>query len=189
MPPGVPLVWSVTSGDGAIDLHWNTPQDADLMDYVVERSISPANPGKREVLGVVTSTSYHDPSPPAPRVYYRVLARDSAGNPSVGAPWVEGIVSTVGDYSEVPRVFALHQNFPNPFNPTTTIRYALPEASQVRLEVYNALGQRVHELVSEEQHAGYYDIRFDASMLPSGVYFARLVAGSFTAVTKMYLLK
>jgi hypothetical protein len=187
--PGIPPVWTVTSGDGAIDLYWSAPQDADLMDYIVERSVSPSNPAKSEVLGVVTSTSFHDPSPPALLVYYRVLARDSSGNPSAGAPWVEGMVSSAEADGTLPHAFSLHPCFPNPFNPETTIRYDLPTACWVTLEVYNALGQRVQSVVSGSHIAGRYEVRFEAGNLPSGVYFARLVAGSFVAVNKLSLLK
>ena len=187
--PGIPPVWTVTSGDGAIDLYWSAPQDADLMDYVVERSVSPSNPAKSEVLGVVTLTSFHDPSPPALQVYYRVLARDSSGNPSAGAPWVEGMLSSAEADGTLPHAFSLHPCFPNPFNPETTIRYDLPTACWVTLEVYNALGQRVQSVVSGSHIAGRYEVRFEADNLPSGVYFARLVAGSFVAVNKLSLLK
>ncbi len=89
-------------------------------------------------------------------------------------------------FSDRPLTLARREN---DVNPAMIIRFAVPGAGHVRLDVYNALGQRVDELVSEDQHAGYYDVRFDASRLPSGVYFVRLAAGSFTAVTKMYLLK
>ena len=187
--PGAPTMWPITSSHGELDVRWDPAQDGDLMDYVVERSVMPADPSLTDIVGVVTTTSFHDASPPGQRIYYRVLARDSAGNPSAGAAWVEGIVLSVDGDGGVPRAFALHQNFPNPFNPSTTIRYDLPTACHVTFEIYNALGQRVGSLVSERQSAGRYEVRFDAADLPSGVYFGRLLAGSFVAVDRLSLIK
>ena len=89
----------------------------------------------------------------------------------------------------VPSVFSLHQNFPNPFNPTTSIRYDLKSGGFTRLSVYNVLGEKVADLVNARQPAGYYEINFNASALPSGVYFYRLTSGSFVQSEKMLLLK
>jgi len=85
--------------------------------------------------------------------------------------------------------FAMDQNFPNPFNPTTTIRYSLPEQTQVRLEVYTVIGQRVAVLVNGEQPAGWHVVTFDGSHLASGLYFYRLQAGSNVKTFKMTLVK
>jgi hypothetical protein len=189
LSPGVPAIWPITSGNGGMDVRWDPVQDTDLMDYVVERSVMPADESQTEVVGVVTSTTFHDSSPPAERVYYRVFARDSAGNPSVGAAWAQGIVLSAGDARDVPRSYVLYQNFPNPFNPSTTIKYDLAGACHVMLDIYNSLGQKMGSLVSGPQPAGRYEVRFEADNLPSGVYFARLVAGSFVAVEKLSLLK
>jgi len=90
---------------------------------------------------------------------------------------------------ELPRTWALAQNFPNPFNPTTEIRYSVPLAGPVRLAVYNVLGQEVATLVDEVQAAGTYAVRFDATRLASGLYLYRISTGSFTDVKKMMLLK
>ncbi len=94
-----------------------------------------------------------------------------------------------------PEVFALANNYPNPFNPATTIQYALPQASDVALTVYNVLGQPVRTLVAEHQNAGRYVVEWDATndsgqSLSSGMYFYRLQAGgAFLEVKKMLLLR
>ena len=94
-----------------------------------------------------------------------------------------------------PEVYALRNNFPNPFNPETTLKYDLPEAGDVKLEVYNMLGQVVRTLVNEHQTAGRYAVQWDATnghgqSMSSGIYFYRVqVEGEFTDVKKMLLLK
>ncbi len=90
---------------------------------------------------------------------------------------------------EIPGKFALEQNFPNPFNPTTTINYSIPKRSNVTLEVYNVLGQKVMTLFTGVQAAGSYQCNFEAARFASGVYFYRLQAGSYSVVKKMMLLK
>ena len=94
----------------------------------------------------------------------------------------------------VPQRFALAQNFPNPFNPETTISYDLPVEASVRLEVFDLLGQQVRSLAAGEQAAGRYQLRWDGRdsggrEMGSGVYFYRLRAGDFTAVGKMLLVR
>ena len=89
----------------------------------------------------------------------------------------------------VPGSYALEQNYPNPFNPSTSVEFSLPAASEVRLSVFNLLGQEVATLVNGQMVAGSHTVRFDASRLSSGVYLYRLTAGSFSKTLKMVLLK
>jgi photosystem II stability/assembly factor-like uncharacterized protein len=88
-----------------------------------------------------------------------------------------------------PANFELGQNYPNPFNPVTSINYSLPSSGNVELKIYNILGKEIFTLVNDVQEPGYYEVSFNASDFPSGVYFYRIQAGSFTAVKKMILLK
>jgi hypothetical protein len=88
-----------------------------------------------------------------------------------------------------PVEFALDQNFPNPFNPTTTIRFALPEAGPVRLEVFTITGQRVALIVDEHRQAGWHTTEFDASRFASGIYLYRLQAGQQNHTRKLTLIK
>jgi hypothetical protein len=90
---------------------------------------------------------------------------------------------------EIIKEYALEQNFPNPFNPSTTIRYQLPNAGHVILKVYDMLGREVATLVDQVQEQGRYSAAFDASRLASGVYISRLAAGDYTKTMKMVLMK
>ncbi len=90
---------------------------------------------------------------------------------------------------DVPSAFALGQNFQNPFNPSTTIRYSIPLDERVTLKIYNALGQEIRTLVHQWQSAGAYSVSFKASDLPSGMYFYRIAAGPYSKSVKMSLVK
>jgi hypothetical protein len=90
---------------------------------------------------------------------------------------------------QVPKEFMLHQNYPNPFNPSTVIRYDLPAQAQVRLDVYNILGIRIATLVDKQETPGYKSVSWNADGIPSGVYYYRITAGSYTGSAKMLLVR
>jgi photosystem II stability/assembly factor-like uncharacterized protein len=89
----------------------------------------------------------------------------------------------------VQKKYELTQNYPNPFNPTTTITYQIPQNEFVTLKIYDLLGKEVAELVNEVKNAGQYNVQWNASALPSGTYFYKIQAGSFTEVKRMLLIK
>ena len=99
-----------------------------------------------------------------------------------------GVVS-VNTQNDLPQVFHLAQNFPNPFNPSTTIEYSIPGSGNVKLVVYNSLGEEVETLVNDFKEAGIYKIYFNAGELSSGIYFYKLETGYFYQVHKMILLR
>ena len=88
-----------------------------------------------------------------------------------------------------PLEFSLLQNYPNPFNPVTVINYQIPKTGNVKLSIYDALGKEVNILVNESQNAGNYNIEWNATAYPSGVYIYRMEAGSFVSNKKMILIK
>ena len=91
--------------------------------------------------------------------------------------------------SEVPDGYNLSQNYPNPFNPSTKIRFAIPQAGQVKLNVYNAIGQKVTELVNSNLSAGTYESTWDAQNIAGGVYFYKLETEGYSETKKMLLVK
>jgi len=100
------------------------------------------------------------------------------------------------EYSDVLEVdyrtfkdYLLEQNYPNPFNPTTTIGFGIKERSFVKVVILNNIGEEVAVVVNEEMESGFHQVEFNAVNLPSGVYFYQLIAGEFTSIKKMILLK
>ena len=90
---------------------------------------------------------------------------------------------------DLPSEYRLAQNYPNPFNPTTTIKYDLPKAGRVTLKIYDILGNEVATIMDGYRTPGSYSISFNASKLASGLYLYRLVAGDYSSVRKMMLVK
>ena len=128
-------------------------------------------------------------------VSFRVSVRDSQNKWSIWSDVYETIkiinnVTSINDRNEEQlKEFQLSQNYPNPFNPSTKISWRSPIGSWQTLKIYDLLGNEVAMLVDEYKPAGKYETEFDAAVLPSGVYFYRLQAGSFVETKKMILLK
>ncbi|MBN1633036.1 MAG: T9SS type A sorting domain-containing protein [Ignavibacteria bacterium] len=101
----------------------------------------------------------------------------------------QGPATGTGNWYVTPYKYALSQNYPNPFNPSTSIRYEIPNGSFVKLVVYDALGREVQTLINEKQSPGTYEITFNASRYPSGVYYYKLTAGEFSDTKRMVLIK
>jgi hypothetical protein len=121
-----------------------------------------------------------------------VTAAENGGQRTHSRTWtltvanIQGINNTGND---VPLIYALGQNYPNPFNPTTQIDYSLPKQTFVTISVFNLLGQEVATLVNSLKPAGVHEVTFNASDLPSGIYYYRIKAGDYTDARKMMLVK
>ena len=102
---------------------------------------------------------------------------------------IGGTVTSLSERPNLPESLVLQQNFPNPFNPSTAIKYSLPKAQMVTLKVYNVLGEQVTTLVNAHQTPGYYSVVLDGNRLASGIYFYILRTDNFSSVHKMMLLK
>ena len=135
-------------------------------------------------------TSFEDGSLVTGNEYcYRVRSFNAAGNSAYTAEDCAVPTGIEEITSGIPTDFSLFNNYPNPFNPATTIYFAVPEVSYVEIKVYDALGSEVATLLADTKEAGYHNVQFDASNLNSGIYFYQLQAGSFSETKKMILLK
>jgi hypothetical protein len=97
--------------------------------------------------------------------------------------------SDVDDTDNKSLMFSLRQNYPNPFNPATKISFSVPHSDIVQIKVYDLLGREIKTLLNEFKLPGTYEIEFNASGLASGIYFYRIISGSYSAVKKMILLR
>ncbi len=127
-------------------------------------------------------------------VVHRIGASSATRNVNLT---MEGLTNVIFNLEEAPFIishntpkeFELSQNYPNPFNPATTIKYSVPVTGQVKISVYNSMGQLVKVLVNEVQTSGTYNVSFNGSDLASGVYLYRLEAGNYLETKKMILVK
>ncbi|GEM_PF-3231520 len=99
------------------------------------------------------------------------------------------LVGIAGKDKNIPKDYFLDQNYPNPFNPSTVIKFGLPNAENVKLEIYNLLGQKVDELINAKLSAGVHEVTFNADNLPSGIYLYKLTTDKFSEIKKMMLMK
>jgi hypothetical protein len=129
----------------------------------------------------VTNYTYNDKVVKPGTYLYRLKQIDFDGTFNY-SPEIEVDVNELTEFS-------LFQNYPNPFNPSTTIKFALQDKSDLVIAVYNSLGEKVAEVFKGELEEGYHQVEFNASSLPSGVYFYRFESEQFAAVKKMLLIK
>jgi hypothetical protein len=171
----------------AVTLKWNTATELNNFGFSIERKLVNSNWAK---IGFVHGSgnsnspkdySYVDNTVSPGKYSYRLKQIDNNGT----YKYSKVVEVNIGS----PASYALDQNYPNPFNPSTTISYALPAGSNVKLVIYNSLGQEVRTLVNEFEAAGIHKVNFSALNMTSGMYFYKIEAGSFTQVKKMILLK
>lgn len=131
---------------------------------------------------------------PGYNYYWHVLSNNNS--PNIGGysgysdTWkFSTSLTDVSNNSQLPQSYNLSQNFPNPFNPSTTIEFELPKKTFVKLDIYDILGQKIKELVDDVKPAGYYRVDFDAKNLPSGIYIYSLEADSYEKTMKMVVMK
>ena len=125
-------------------------------------------------------------------VYFNITIMDDSGAVAEDTLIViiNEVISGIDDLlNQIPNTYTLFQNYPNPFNPVTYIRFGLPKASDVILEIYNVLGQRIITLVDTHKPAGYHKVILDATHLASGIYMYKIQSGKFNKVKKMILMK
>ncbi|MFA7419267.1 MAG: T9SS type A sorting domain-containing protein [Melioribacteraceae bacterium] len=179
--------FTASNTDNGVQLNWETTTEVNNYGFEIFRF---AQNDMWEKVGFVNghgnsnspkSYTFTDAAAPAGKVEYRLKQIDFDGK------FEYSIVAEVN--VEVPGKLVLYQNMPNPFNPTTEIKFALPKVSNVELSIYNMLGEKVETLASGMMNAGEHKVSFNATNLSSGVYFYKLTTESNSSIKKMILMK
>jgi hypothetical protein len=188
--------FTATPTDAGVELNWQTITEVNNYGFQVERKQAT---GDWLEIGFVEgsgnsnspkSYSFVDANAPTGELSYRLKQIDTDGSFeyfSTTASVSNGVTSV--NENVIPTEYSLNQNFPNPFNPSTQISFALPENGQVDLRVFNSLGQEVALLANRIYAAGNHIVNFDASNLSSGLYYYRLVSNEFVSTKKMLMIK
>jgi len=172
------MKWSVSTGASSYRLQVSTSTSFNPVAF--EDSTNSAT--KQEIGPLIYNTTY----------YWRVLATNSNGNSTWSPVWsfTTGTNTSVEQIStEIPDEFYIGNNYPNPFNPSTTIVYFIPLKAKVTLILFDTWGREVATLVNEEQIAGRYEVKYDGSKLAGGIYFYRMQVGEYSETRKMVLIK
>lgn len=173
--------------DNSVVLKWSTASEHNNYGFEIERKSMLSD---FEVIGFVNgygttserkNYSFTDQNISSGNYFYRLKQVDLDGNFRYG--------NEINVEFNIPRDFILEQNHPNPFNPSTKIKFDLPQNTMVELKVYNTIGQFITTLVNEEKPAGTYEVDFNAADLPSGVYMYRIKALDYVQTRKMLLIK
>lgn len=189
--------------NGNPTLSWAANTEPDLYGYRVYKKLTTVSSGTQTTYDYTASTSYTDNNFTVKRRFgddsaeYWVVAVDNTNKLSVetqhestsGTSGIQWKTNEENKTNEVVKKYDLFSNYPNPFNPSTQITYQIPKDGFVSLVVYNSLGQAVKTLVNKEQSKGKYSISFNASNLPTGIYFYRIQASDYVSVKKMLLVK
>jgi len=188
--PTIPVelkLFSGTSTKGTVTLQWTTTTETNNYGFEVQKKYDDftfEKIGFLEGYGSTTDEQHYwftDNTIEAGTLYYRLKQVDFDGS----FKFSNEIKVEVNS----PLTFGLQQNYPNPFNPSTLIKYSVPESGLVKVSVYNLVGEEVSVLVNEQLDPGYYEVTFDASKLPSGIYVYRLKAANSVHIKKMILMK
>ena len=182
------ISFSAVNNNNEVTLKWRTSTETNNRGFKIERSLKGGNVwsevGFVEGNGTTTESrdySYKDKITGTGTYVYRLKQIDFDGTFNFS--------SLVEVKPSVPVEYALYQNYPNPFNPSTIIKFSVPEQTDVKINVYNTLGELVKTLINEQKDAGYYEVQFDASGLASGIYYYRIDAKNYSSIKKMLMIK
>lgn len=186
------LSFNARRTDAGVELSWKTATETNNSGFAIERSRDEENftqigfVSGRGTTTEITSYNYLDTEIETGKYYYRLKQTDLDGTSN----YLNVVLVDVG----LPKQFQLSQNHPNPFNPTTTVKFQLPVDANVKIELYNAIGQKMIELVNSDLSGGVHEISVDGSNLSSGIYYYTMNAvgkdgKNFISTKKMILMK
>jgi hypothetical protein len=170
--------WNASTGASSYRLQVSTSTSFNNIVYE-DSTITTTN---KEISPLMTNTAYH----------WRVLAKNSNGSSMWSPVWsfTTGTTTSVEQInSEIPGEFYLGNNYPNPFNRSTSIVYSIPYKGKVTLMLFDSQGREISVLVDQEQIAGKYEVKVDGSKLPGGIYFYRIHVGEYSTTRRMVLIK
>lgn len=198
LAPKPPQNFQATYNNGIVEIRWDKYSEADFSHYNIYRStVDGFEPGYSNIYSSSDTSYFQDSNTTGnEKLYYRITALDSADNESVPGEQISVTITGVDEgETEIVKEFRLYQNFPNPFNPVTTIPFKIKERGYVKVMVYDIKGEILTTLVNETKEAGYYEVDFKGDDFASGIYLYRIeVIGEgnipvFMDMKKMMLVK